>query len=57
MLYTKFCMRNQMLFCKKDAISKIRIFLARKVSLIEKKNWHGMFLKIFLVLAKEEMGK
>ena len=27
MLYTKFCIRSQFLFCKKDAISKIRIFL------------------------------
>ena len=27
MLYTKFHMRTQFLFCKKDAISKIQIFL------------------------------
>ena len=35
-LYTKSCTRNQFLFCKK-MLSKLQIFLAKNVSLSEKK--------------------
>ena len=35
-LYTKSCTRNQFLFCKR-MLSKVRIFLAKNVSLSENK--------------------
>ena len=58
-LSTKSCTRNQFLFCKK-MLSKIQTFLAKNVSLSEKKLTHlklTFFVTIFQVSADEGMGK
>ena len=55
-LVHKACTRNQSLFCKKHAFQNT-VFFSLKMSAQAKKNWHGMFLKIFQVSADEEMGE
>ena len=53
-LYTKL-VRESVLFCKKDAVDNTE-FSHLKCQL-KRKNWHGMFLKLFQVSSDEEMGK
>ena len=56
MLYSKSCLRNQFLFCKKEAFQNTD-FSYLKCQLKQKKNDTACFVKTFQVSDDEGLGK